>query len=91
MWRWLAQHLPPSLEARELRNGYGTRCGIYRRGKAPGFLARALDLEGDPVATVVFNEVELHHPEYHSDFDDLLRRYEFDHPGTEVTLRYWES
>lgn len=44
----------------------------------------------DATALVYERVIELHHPQYFSDFENLILRYE-QHTGEEVTLRYWES
>lgn len=90
-WGWVKAHLPASMEAHEITWGYGVCCNIYRRGEAPNvFLRSAFSCEGYPIATVHSNELRLNYPEYFSDFEDLLRRYE-QHTGVETTLTYWAS
>jgi hypothetical protein len=90
LWDWLAPRLPSGLEAKDYMVGYGHFCGVYRRGEAPGFFKRAFDMIGDPVAEVCGTELRLNFPEYFSDFEDLLRRWEKE-TGIETTLSYWES
>lgn len=90
LWTWLQGKLPPSMVAKEIGIGYGLFCGIYLQGRAPSVLARLFESSGDPIASISGNSVELHHPEYFSDFEMLLRRFERE-TGIEATLEYWES
>ena len=89
LWKWLTERLPSSLEWRQISAGYGYYCAIYRKGEAPGPLL-GIFTDGDPVADVCDLEVRLNYPEYFSDFEDLLRRWEKE-TGIEPTLTYWES
>lgn len=89
LWAWAKIRIPASLEAREINFSYSISCNIYRKGEAPGFLARQFT-EGTPVATVLHNEIVLHDPQYFCDFEDLLRSFE-SQTGLETTLTYWQS
>lgn len=90
LWDWLADRLPPSLEPAVFVCGYGRFYGIYRRGEKPSFIKRSFEMTGDPVAEVCENELRLNHPEYFSDFEDLLKRWESE-TGIEATLSFWQS
>ena len=90
-WDWIRAAIPPSMEAHEITWGYGVCCNIYRKGEAPNLLMRGMfAAEGSPIATVHDKEIRLNEPQYFSDFEDLLRRYET-HSGIETTLTYWQS
>jgi hypothetical protein len=89
LWEWLASRLPLSMERRVIHFAYSQSCNIYRKGEAPGLLKRQFS-EGDPIASVLHNEIVLHSPEYFSDFEDLLRAFEST-TGIETTLTYWQS
>jgi hypothetical protein len=91
LWQWVKMNLPLSMEAREISWGYGTCCNIYRRGEAPGPVKAHFGVEGYPIATVHSDhELRLNYPEYFSDFEDILRKYEA-HTGIEPTLTYFQS
>lgn len=90
LWDWVRSRLPASLEGKVLQIGYGVACNVYRKGQIPNLLKRAFDMEGDPVATVNDKEIVLNHPEYFSDFEDMLRNFERQ-TGIECTLTFWES
>ena len=90
-WEWIRHALPSSMEAHEVTWGYGVSCNIYRKGDAPNaFMRKVLSADGYPIATVHTNEVRLNEPQYFSDFEDMLRRFE-SHTGIEPTLSYWQS
>ena len=90
LWDWLGGQLPGSLVQHTVSVGYGVSLGIYRKGHSPGLLERLFQNLGDPVAIVGENVVELFHPEYFSDIEDLLMKYERE-SGSTVELVYWES
>lgn len=88
-WEWIKKNVPPSMVAREYACGYGSYYGIYQRGTAP---LTGIFGYGDPIACVdeFERKVNLYSPEYFSDFEDLLRRFEaVSKQGT--TLNYWCS
>ena len=92
LWEWLQRHLPVGLEPMQFVVGYGMFCGIYARGSAPGFLKRSFEIMGDPVAVVLVNSVTVYHPQWFSDFKDLLLRYEAEEkPPHETKIVYWEG
>ena|SRR5687767_3184215 len=84
LWEFARDHLPSSLRATCTSDGYGSIYAIEVR--EPGLL----NLLRSGIATVGREEIELRHPEYFSDFEDLCRKYEAA-TGREVTLRFWES
>lgn len=89
-WGWVSKNLPASLEAREIPYGYGVCCNIYRKGEAPNGFTKHFT-NGDPIATVIDrNELRLNFPEYFSDFEDMLKRFEAQ-TGIEPTLTFWAS
>lgn len=90
LWEWLKSHLPAGLTAVEIHQGYGVSQYIYRRGYRRSFVDKLFENEGDSVAAVDEARITLNHPEYFSDFEDLIRKYEAE-IGQEVTFIYWES
>jgi hypothetical protein len=83
LWEWLQSRLPAGLVAYTRDDGYGQAYGITikERGMA-GLLNRWF---GESIALVRERTVELQHPEWASDFSDLLTRYEAE-GGKETTL-----
>ena len=90
LWGWLKPKLPRAFVARAVTCGYGQMCCIYVAGTEPGLLGRLFDVVGNPAAVVDEQELELHEPQYLSDFQDLLSAYEAE-TKTTVTLTYWEA
>jgi hypothetical protein len=90
LWDFVNSNLPAGLVAKDFPVGYGRFFGIYRKGEVPSFLARAFEFTGSPVAVVYSEGIELHYPEWFSDFEDLLRKWETK-TGVEQTLTYWEG
>lgn len=90
LWLWLQGKLPRGLVPATMIVGYGRFCGIYLNGSTPGFWAREFENIGNPVATISGFTVELHHPQWLSDFEDLLRRFEAE-MKVSTKLIYWES
>lgn len=90
LWEWLQDKLPSGLKPVKVSIGYGYAYGLYQPGGEPGWVARQFDQIGDPVAIVTENCIELHHPQWMSDFEDLLRRYESE-KKVEARLIYWEG
>lgn len=86
VWPWLIAHLPTCFRAKESMIGYGVECAVYLSDHMPGFFGG----RGDPIALVAGLTVELYHPEYYSDFSDLLLRFESE-SGYEPVLKYWAS
>ena len=90
LWNWIPGRLPQSLVFKKIKQGYGWSACIYRAGYRRGIIDTLFENLGDAVAFVHSNEIELYHPEYYSDFEDLLRKYESE-TGAETTLKFWES
>lgn len=86
LWRFFKEHLPPSLRATSNDDGYGHQYGIEVKTRG----LRSYVPFSDGIATVWDDHVELRHPEYFSDFEDIIRKYEAA-TGKEVEFRYWES
>lgn len=91
LWNFIQAHLPASLRAEKIMWGYGHKCFVYASSYRRGIVSRFFECEGDPVAEITFDTVELYHPQYFSDFEDLLRRYEQKQDGRSTTLRFWQS
>lgn len=91
LWAWLQSHLPDSLKGHAMPSGYGFRQYIYAGGTMPSFLSRhCFEQIGDPVAEVSGTLVELYHPQYYSDFQNLLQSFEAE-TKVEPKLVYWEG
>lgn len=87
LWEFFRENLPPSLRVAKYGNGYGQVMFVRIKERS---IASYLKLLDQGIAIVRDEEVELFHPEYFSDFEDICRRYEMV-TGKEVTLRYWEG
>ena len=70
--------------------GYGQRYCIYADKSLPTILMRNLGYIGDPIADVQGSIVELFHPQYYSDFEGLLQKFELEEKR-ECKLIYWEG
>jgi hypothetical protein len=81
------RNLPHSLVLQTQTDGYScTYHYIYQKGHTPWLgLGR-----GDPVAQIKLDTVELMHPNYFSDIEDLVRKYEAE-TGHEITVEYWQD
>ena len=102
-WEFIKANLPSSLRAVKRVYGYGLRTvkRVYGYGE-DGYgeiwgieVKEKSDLFGylpltDGIATVMNDTLELRHPEYFSDFEDLCRQYEVQ-TSKEITFRYWVS
>ena len=87
LWEFVRTNLPSSLRATKFGDGYGTIYGIEvkERSDIIGYLPLT-----SGIATIGDGYIELRHPEWFSDFEDLVRKYEAK-TGKEVEFRYWES
>ena len=91
LFLWLSRNLPSSLRAMAVPQGYWQCHCIYNVSHAPSRLSNILGQnKGDPIAEIYGTEISLYHPQYFSDFEDLLRRFEAE-TGCETTLRYWDA
>jgi hypothetical protein len=86
LWRFFREHLPSSLRACKRSDGYG---GVYEIEVKERSLASYVPFSRG-IATVSDDTVELRHPEWFSDFEDICKRYE-KLTKRKVTLKYWES
>ena len=90
LWKFVKDTIPKSLTAEEIQIGYGKFQVIYRIGHKRGIMDRLLEQLGDPVATVGTTTIEIFHPEYFSDFENIAQRYEHA-TAKEVLLKCWEA
>ena len=91
LWAWIRARVGGRLVALEVPQGYGHVYGLYIPGTQPGFWARAFDRTGDPVAVVGSESIEVFHPQWFSDIEDLIRLYEAEFARANVRLIYWEG
>lgn len=83
LWNWLRANLPSDLIAYKRTDGYGYTWGITIKERGmPNLLNRWF---GESIALVDDAQLELQHPNWTSDFQDLLGRYEKTF-GIETTL-----
>jgi hypothetical protein len=87
---WVAGRLPPGLVFKRMPVGYGYASHVYIRGHEPTGLRRIFGDTGDPVAHIGVDGIDLYHPQYFSDFEDLVRAYEAE-TDDEVELRVWNG
>lgn len=88
LWEYFEQNLPSSLIAKKYTDGYGYIFGVHVK-EGSNFLDRVNPFS-DGIATITNSSVELRHPEYFSDFEDIINGYER-LTGKEVEFRFWES
>lgn len=86
LWEFVARNLPPTLRARKENDGYGFIMGIEVKERS----LKSYVPFTRGIASVSDNFIELRHPQYFSDFEDIITRYEAA-TGKEVTFRYWEA
>jgi hypothetical protein len=90
LWNFVRANLPSSLVPMKRGIGYGYVCFIYHHSSTPNLLQRMFGIEGDPIAHVLEESVELYEPQYFSDFEALCQKYESE-TKRKVTFRYWEQ
>lgn len=92
LWVFFKRNLPPTLVCDERSDGYGTIYEIHVKRSLvnPSLKERFANWCSDGIAVVGADSVELRHPEYFSDFEDIIRKYEAT-GGSCVTFTYWES
>lgn len=87
LWDFVASHLPDSLRAtKHIADGYGIELGIEVKDKS---VSSYLPFRAS-IATVTDDSIELRSPQYFSDMEEIIRKWEA-FTGKEVTLIYWES
>ena len=86
LFYWLEKNLPRGLEAICESCGYGYYRYIALRDSRTFSGLRKKEV----VAEIFFSELILNHPQYFSDFEVLLRKYE-EETGDAPTLKYWQS
>ena len=85
LFNFVEKNLPLTLKAVKEYDGYGVDCYICRSNDRGGWFS------GPPKIAVIFEHtITLYHPEYFSDIEDLLRRYESIY-HRETTLRYYDE
>ena len=88
---YIETQLPRSLVVTKIPVGYGYVQYVYIRGHEPGFITRLVfgsAATGDPVAFIGERDIELYHPQYQADFEDIIRSYERNYEG-EIELKVW--
>lgn len=86
LWEFFNSHLARPLRAIKFGDGYGSYYGIeIKKRSLSGYLTFS-----PGIATISQDSVDLRSPEWFSDFEDLIRRYE-KQTGREVTFTYHES
>ena len=95
-FRFIAEHLPQSMAARRWSDGYGVKYLVWSGNVLVSEVWDAAwwspwkwfspKLFGSPTRPTI----ELRHPQYYSDIEDVIRKYE-SATGKEVEFRYWEA
>ena len=89
--KWIEQRLPQSLILKRMPVGYGYCSYVYIKGHEPkGFMVHMFGGKGDPVAHIGTVDVDLYHPQYFADFEDLLRAYESETKDS-IELKVWNG
>lgn len=86
LWEFMETKLPPSLEGKEVRDGYGVTYQVEIREPKK----KIFDFNRIVVGTVSHNLVTLNHPQWFSDIEIICNEYERKY-GKEVTIEVWES
>ena len=90
LWLFMQEHLPPSLLAIKMDDGYGEVFGVKVKANTVAARLPVIEWFQDRIATVWHDRVELMHPQYFSDFEAVIQQYEAEY-GKEVEFRYWEA
>ena len=88
LWRFFKKNLPSSLCAKEIGDGYGSVMWIEIK-RSDNWLNR-FNPFSDGIASVNSGTVTLRHPEYYSDFEQIIQAYEKE-SGNEVEFHYYED
>jgi hypothetical protein len=85
LFSFVKERLPLALVGKEVASGYGYLQAVCRKGDTGGMFRGP-----EKIALIYETRIDLQHPEWTSDFEDIAREYE-KHTGQEITLRIWES
>lgn len=86
LWQFVFSHPPRGLRVSRCTSGYGEIYCLELKIKS---LASYIPFT-NPVAQIHDDVIEVFHPQYMSDIEDLVRAYEKE-TGREVLVKYWES
>lgn len=87
LWRFVSEQLPRGLRATKTTAWHGDILGIQVKEPAGEIFGIK---KWRTIANVTHNSVELLYPEWFSDLEEIIKRYEHI-TAKEVTFRYWES
>jgi hypothetical protein len=92
LWDFFERNLPSTLTVEKISDGYGGTMFIYVKPDLRGSRLpdRIKNWFGIGIATIGDGYVELRRPEYFSDFEGIIRKYETA-THKDVTFKYWES
>ena len=90
LWHFMRENLPPSLLAVKMDNGYGHVFGVEVKADSVANRIPVVRAFTGNVARIWADACELFEPQYFSDFEDVIRKYEARY-GKEVEFRYWQS
>ena len=95
LWQFFQENMPGAMIATIRRDEYGGQYGISMRSASDaGRTRRILGIfpitDYDRVAIVEWNTVYLYAPQWYSDFEDIIERYE-ELTGQGVEFHYWEG
>lgn len=92
LWRFFEKHLPTSLKAIQVKDGYGVLYGVEvtKADEKRPLTSRLFGTTGFGIATIGLETVELRYPEYFSDFEEIIKKYESER-GKEVKFVVWED
>ena len=90
LWLFMQKHLPSSLIAYKEDDGYGHTFAVRVKTNTVANRLPVANWLTDRIATVWSDSCELFHPQYYSDFEDVIRKYESQY-GREVEFRYWQA
>lgn len=90
LYNYLRHHLPSSLRVEKVSSGYGYIKLVYRVDCRRTIVNKMFDMQGNPVAQIHWKSIDLFHPEWLSDFEDIIKDFEKEY-NEEVTLKYWEG
>ena len=88
--KFCKEHLPDTLEAKLVCDGYSWDWEVRIKEEPPPGWWKRLTHQAPLVAYIDRLKIILKRPEWLSDFQDVIRKYEQER-NVEVTLEYWES
>lgn len=91
LWQFMLRNPPRGLLATKLNDGYGTAYAIKLKQDCTAARLPIMNWFQDRIATVHDKRIELYVPAYLSDIEDIVRKFEAQHPGQEVEIVYWNE